>query len=165
MIKYCILFAVLLLVTVNLSALDGVFTGLGAEVNGNSHEGIAYSGGLSLGLDVNRYFALGLKTMISSYSGMMALEQAELIRLYFPLQRPGPFVQAELGAFTFFEDGESYLTFLGGLALGWRFVIGKNWYMEPAVRGGYPFIWGAGISIGLRFPERKMNKENEKEED
>jgi hypothetical protein len=42
-------------------------------------------------------------------------------------------------------------TFSGGLSLGWRFHLGRYFFLEPAVRGGYPYMAGAGLSAGARF--------------
>jgi hypothetical protein len=37
---------------------------------------------------------------------------------------------------------------------GVRFRLGSNFYLEPYFRGGYPFIGGAGLTLGFRFPAR-----------
>jgi hypothetical protein len=42
-------------------------------------------------------------------------------------------------------------TLSGGLSLGWRFLLGRFFFIEPSVRGGYPFLAGAGLSAGVRF--------------
>ena len=132
-------------------AQNGVFIGFGAEANGNTFEGAAaVGGGWSFGVDLNRYIALGIKTTFSYDfdSTMATVEQAGLFRFYLPLKIRGPFLQAEAGGGIVFEDKENYFCFAGGIAAGWRIGIGKNLYVEPAGRFGYPFIWGAGISIG-----------------
>ncbi|MDR0455897.1 MAG: hypothetical protein LBH20_04335 [Treponema sp.] len=142
----------LLFVAGGLFAQTGMFAGLGVETNANTREGAALGGGLSFAVDLNRQFSLGLKAAISAnLDTIMTLEPAALVRYYIPFKLSGFFAQAELGAAIFFEDGESYPAFLGGLALGWRFNAGKNWYLEPSVRGGYPFVWGIGLQAGLRF--------------
>jgi len=38
-----------------------------------------------------------------------------------------------------------------GIALGWRFLLGNTFFIEPQVRGGYPFIVGVSLSAGLMF--------------
>jgi len=38
-----------------------------------------------------------------------------------------------------------------GLSFGWWFYMGDNFFIEPSIRGGYPFIVGAALSTGLRF--------------
>jgi hypothetical protein len=38
-----------------------------------------------------------------------------------------------------------------GLGVGWRFLLGNLFFIEPAIRGGFPYIVGAGLSAGVRF--------------
>ena len=133
-----------------LYAIEGGFIGLGPEINGNTREGAAIGGGLTFGIDLNSRFALGLKTSFShNLNTVGTLEPLAFFRYKLPLG--GLFLQAETGAAVYFEHGEAYPAFSGGLAAGWRFNLGKNWYLEPALRGGYPFIWGLGITAGYRF--------------
>jgi hypothetical protein len=60
------------------------------------------------------------------------------------------FAQLELGADVLFYERESRLAFLGGMALGWRVPLG-SWYLESVLRGGYPYLWGAGLGFGRRL--------------
>ena len=72
-------------------------------------------------------------------------------RYYFPIPIAGsPFVQAEAGAVLFFEHGDVFPALLGGISTGWRLNLAGNWYIEPQLRGGYPFLWGLGVTVGLR---------------
>jgi len=140
----------------SLYALSGAFAGLGVEVNANTREGAAFGGGLSAGLDINSQFSFGLKTNFSSnFDAISTLDIAGLFRYYLPFQFTGLFVQAELGTAVFFEDGKSYPALLGGTAFGWRYNFLGNWYVEPCVRGGYPFIWGVGLITGYHFDLKK----------
>jgi hypothetical protein len=139
----------LLLVAGNIFALDGFFIGLGAETNANTREGLAAGGGLSFGAELNEQFALGVKAAYSNnFETLGNLESAAFFRWS---SQPGFFVQAEAGGAFFFEDGETYPGFMGGIAIGWRSALGGNFYLEPAIRGGYPFAWGAGISIVMQM--------------
>ena len=135
-----------------LYAIEGAFIGMGAEANANTRSGAAVGGSLVLGLDLTRNFALGLKTSFSHNTDTVgALEPQALVRFQFPVKQTFPYVQAEIGCAVFFEDGGSYPAFLGGLGLGWRFHLGRSFYLEPSVRGGYPFAWGAGLNFGFYF--------------
>ena len=148
--RLCIVY-LLCTATAPLFALPG-FASLDAETKANTREGAAVGGGLSFGLDLNRHFCLGLKTAFTfNLDTVSALEPTAIFRYYLPLKISGPFVQAELGAVVFFEYGKAYPAPLGGVSAGWRFNLAKNWYLEPAFRTGYPFIWGASLSTGLRF--------------
>jgi hypothetical protein len=129
-----------------------MFAGLGIETNANTRKGATLGGNLLCAVDLNRQFSAGLKMALSGdLHTVTTLEPAALFRYYLPLPINGFFTQAELGASIFFENGNSYSAFMGGLAAGWRYNIGKRWYIEPSVRGGYPFAWGIGFQAGLRF--------------
>jgi len=142
----------LLFIAGSLSAQTGIFVGLGVEANANTREGAAFGGGLASALDLNKWFSLGAKlAFCADIDAVKTLESAALLRYYLPLPINGFFVQAELGGTFFFEGDGVYPAFLGGLAAGWRFNMKKNWYLEPFVRGGYPFVWGVGLHAGTSF--------------
>jgi hypothetical protein len=150
--NYFCLFICFLFTIGSLSALSGEFAGLGVEGNANTREGAAFGGSLSGGVDLDDQFSLGLRiTLSSNIDTVTTMEPAAFFRYYLPFNFSGLFAQAELGMSLFFEDGESYPAFLGGLAFGWRYNVNKNWYIEPSVRAGYPFLWGVGILAGLSF--------------
>jgi hypothetical protein len=146
-------FFIFLLFTVgNLSALSGEFAGLGVECNANTREGAAIGGNLSLGVNLDHQFSLGIKTTFSSnIDTVTTLEPAVFFRYYLPFSFSGIFAQAELGASFFSEDNNSYPAFLGGLTFGWSYKVRNEWYIEPSIRFGYPFAWGVGILAGLSF--------------
>jgi hypothetical protein len=149
--KLCIL--LLLLSAGNLYAQTGLFMGLGIEGNANTREGAALGGGLTVGLDINDIFAAGAKfTLSSNMDTVTTLEPTAFFRYYFlPLPLGALFLQAELGVSLFVEDGETYPAFDAGLAVGWHFKVWEGLYLEPMFRGGYPFAWGVGLSIGYQF--------------
>jgi hypothetical protein len=151
-IKYFCLFICFLFTVGSLSALSGEFAGLGVEGNANTREGAAFGGSLSGGVDLDDQFSLGLRiTLSSNMDTVTTMEPAAFFRYYLPFNFSGLFAQAELGMSLFFEDGESYPAFLGGLAFGWRYNVNEKWYIEPSVRMGYPFLWGFGILAGFSF--------------
>ena len=138
------------------SALDGVFFGAGAEAGGNAREGAAPGVIVLAGAEINQLFALGFrKGFFLDTAKVTTLEDSVFFRVKFPVKNTVPFVQAELGTSVLFEDGKSYPLFLGALAAGWRFHIGRFVYIEPAARVGHPFIWGAGLAIGIRFDKEE----------
>ena len=111
--------------------------------------------------------AYGKKTSIRLkgiffFDGAKALDVLELqilFRLYL-LKRndnKGLFFQLAGGPAIFFPK-EHKITlpaqigmFSAGISLGWRFLFGKTFFIEPQVRGGYPFIAGGSLSAGFRF--------------
>jgi len=149
--KLCVL--LLLLLAGNLYAQTGLFTGLGIEGNANTREGAALGGSLTVGLDITDIFAAGAKVTFSSNTDTVStLEPAAFFRYYFlPLPLGALFLQAELGVSLFFEDAETYPAFCAGLAVGWHFKVWEGLYLEPMFRGGYPFAWGVGLSLGYQF--------------
>jgi hypothetical protein len=61
------------------------------------------------------------------------------------------FLQAGAGAGIYYFYGEKAETsplFLGEGLFGIRMQLGKRFFIEPYIRGGYPSLWGAGIVIG-----------------
>jgi hypothetical protein len=38
-----------------------------------------------------------------------------------------------------------------GLSLGWRFLFGRYFFIEPAVRTGYPYLAGLTLAAGVSF--------------
>jgi hypothetical protein len=118
----------------------------------NSGSNAAGASWVSVTLDLGRFFAAGLKTGYShNFSGIGTLETTALGRWYFlSFEKSRLFAQVEAGADLIFYDGETFPALLGGLALGWRVALG-SWYLEPVVRGGYPFIWGAGLGFSRRI--------------
>jgi hypothetical protein len=148
----CLLFFITcFFLTPNVCAYDGIFAGFGAEANAYSHEGAAAGGKLLFGIDLNGYLTAGLKTGFShNFDTVGVLEPLAFFRYYLPMLK-GPFVEAQAGMAFFFEDGKTYPAFSGGLAAGWRFAFGKDWYLEPSLRGGYPFAWSAGLSIAKQW--------------
>jgi hypothetical protein len=119
---------------------------------------LAIGGGAALGY--GERLAFGLKVVYwNELKEVRSLELNFLARFYF-FDRAAPsglFVQFNGGP-AFFVRYESKITIppevgtiSAGLSLGWRFLFGKHFFVEPAVRGGYPYLVGAGLSGGVRF--------------
>ena len=141
--------------------------GIGPEINMNS--GTAFGVGVVVALDFNfgNYWAAGLSAKGShDLSSAWVAEGMAFIRCYFPGRNPwqreyhsGFFAQADAGAHYIAEDnvhmykGDTLLRPMGGLRAGYRFLLGASryFYLEPYARGGYPFMWGAGLALGVRF--------------
>ena len=85
------------------------------------------------------------------------LELNVLFRFYFLRSHSGPFMQFTGGPAIFFRQHSSlelpadWGMVSASLSLGWRFFLGKTFFIEPSIRGGYPFIGGAGLSAGVHF--------------
>jgi hypothetical protein len=124
---------------------------------------LAFGGGAALGYGDR--VAFGLKVVYwNDLNNVRSLELNFLARFYLPgLFRPeaagssGFFIQLNGGPviFAWYENSiaipSEVGTFSAGLSLGWRFLFGGHFFVEPAVRAGYPYIIGAGLSAGIRF--------------
>jgi hypothetical protein len=124
---------------------------------------LAIGGGMALGYGDR--LALGLKVIYwNDMEEVRSLELNFLTRFYFfnkeravSLAPSGPFIQFNIGPVIFAWDeqnitmpSETVLT-SAGLSLGWRFLFGRYFFIEPAIRGGTPYLFGAGLSAGVRF--------------
>ena len=133
--------------------IGDMFFGIAAEANANTREGAAIGGAFSFGIEFLNQFASGIRVIFShDTESIFTVEPLAFFRYCLPLGIPGFFVQAEMGASVFIEDDKSYPAFSIGAAAGWRFKITDMFYIEPYVRAGYPFIWGAGLTAGLLLP-------------
>jgi hypothetical protein len=119
---------------------------------------LAIGGGAVLGYGDR--VAFGLKVIYwDDMDEVRSLELNFLTRFYV-LNRAtpsGPFIQFNIGPVFFAWDeqniampSETVMT-SAGLNLGWRFLFGRFFFLEPAIRGGTPYLFGAGLSAGVRF--------------
>jgi hypothetical protein len=123
----------------------------------------AIGGGAALGYGDR--VAFGLKVIYwDDMNEVRSLELNFLARFYFfnkerakALAPSGPFIQVNIGPVIFAWDeqsitmpSETVLT-SAGLSLGWRFLFGRFFFIEPSIRGGTPYLFGAGLSAGVRF--------------
>jgi hypothetical protein len=111
----------------------------------------AFGGGLAVGYgDVG---PCGLRLLYAAdYNNFATLEIVAFARLFLFESGSGFFIQVEIGPALFFDNGQSVWGQPSiGVMTGWRFPLGKRWFIEPALRIGYPYIAGAGLSAGFRF--------------
>jgi hypothetical protein len=119
---------------------------------------LAVGGGAALGYGDR--VAFGLKVVYwDDMDEVRSLELNFLARFYF-LDRAapsGPFAQFNIGPVIFAWDeqniampSETVMT-SAGLSLGWRFLLGRFFFIDPSIRGGTPYLFGAGLSAGVRF--------------
>jgi hypothetical protein len=157
--RNCVLFAplfFLLAAGVFAQSADGgakkAALGIGAEWDMNSRENFA--GGAALCFDYNlpHSLALGITvTASSNFYGITVIEPSALFRWYFLGGYSGLFIQADLGCFMILEESDFTPLFDGGLRCGYRLPLGKSGYLEPYGRIGYPFAFGVGALVGIRF--------------
>ena len=127
-----------------------------AEIAMYSISSAAYGGGVMLGYG-NRA-AVGLKAawFADGSNEVKTMELSFLFRWYFLRPSSGLYLQFNGGP-VFFAQKESLAipSALGvisaGISLGWRIPIGRYWFAEGAVRAGYPYIAGGGLSFGFHY--------------
>jgi hypothetical protein len=129
---------------------------LGPEWNMNSRENFA--GGVVLGFDYNfLYFhpcAAGLTvTAGSNFDGFTAVEAVAMLRWYYSEGEPssGLFGQPEMGVYFILENETVSPIFDGGIRAGYRIHFNPSFYFEPYGRLGYPFVFGIGVTAGVRL--------------
>ena len=132
---------------------DGYGMALGPGLEWNMSSGRKSAGGAAVSADYRLFnaFAAGLSFgMSSNFTALTAIELAASFRWYvFGSNRRGIFAQADGGLFVYMEDVQPRPMFLGGLRAGYRLPVGGRFYVEPYVRGGYPFVLGVGMSAGM----------------
>ena len=141
------------------SSYKKVGLGIGAEVNKNSVDFIAPAVSVSFDYNIFRNVSLGFK-MLASYDlkekgyDSTIFEPFVFLRVYLasPSGDPGTGVFIEgLGGFSILlVDSDIKMLVSGGGAFGYRAAFG-NFYIEPELRVGSPYIFGAGLTAGFRF--------------
>ena len=124
-----------------------------------SNSNLCYGGGLAFAY--GRGVSIGVKTayFFNFETRIDVLELGFLLRFYLPgnSSYTGLFIQLSGGQALFIraEDGLSipaqWGTIYGSIEAGWRFPLKNDFFVEPFVRGGYPFLYGGGISTGVIF--------------
>jgi len=133
-----------------------LYVGLLAETSGYSRYNTAFGGGIVFGGNFDG-IGMGLNLLYAwDAESFIFFETLAHVRLYFSREKDntGIFLQAEGGVVFFsYENFEitDYSALSVGLRAGWRFIMIDNWYVEPFIRGGYPYIFGLGFSSGFKF--------------
>jgi hypothetical protein len=136
-----------------------VSVGICSEVNKNSLEFVAPATGLTFDYSLWRKISVGTSLFVSydlreKNNELVILETLGFLRFYIVSFSGEPvsgfFTEVQAGASTFFINSNIKKVFNGGAGAGYRFVF-SNFYLEPEVRFGYPYLFGCGISAGIRF--------------
>ncbi|MHB9292840.1 hypothetical protein Holit_01951 [Hollandina sp. SP2] len=130
--------------------------GLGVEGNINIGTKMIFGHSICYDKQLFTYFGLGFMLTISSDFGTFTSMEPEVFgRWYFldmGIPGGGLFLQEDMGIRLISDNFEFTPAFLGGLSLGFRYAFKyKDYYVEPYVRGGYPFMFGVGLRGGVRL--------------
>ena len=131
----------------------------GADMALYSPVSLSYGGGIAIAYGSGTSIGIKASWLFDNDALLNILVLDILFRLYFfeASANSGLFIQLAGGPALYFEHKEtaSFPYRIGiptvGLALGWRFLLGKYFFIEPSIRGGYPYIVGAGLSTGVHF--------------
>ncbi|MDR0561488.1 MAG: OmpA family protein [Spirochaetaceae bacterium] len=135
----------------NIITLDNPGFSLGGLLNADYRFIPNFAAGISVGMGFD------LKDMISAESRIFG-------RWY--IFRPAIlefFLQADAGLLMTIRNG-NYQESRGspsiGLTLGTRILLPHNWYLEPYIRGGYPFKGAIGLLAGISLGGNKNEQAN-----
>ena len=127
------------------------------EVIGYSRQSASFGAGFALGagngVAIGARFLYGFDT-----ESIHTIEIAAFMRFYFLGADvcTGPFIQLNAGASIHNHEQGVYTpakagALSAGVAAGWRFLLGERWYVEPALRFGYPYMFGVGVAFAYRL--------------
>ena len=123
---------------------------LGLELNRYSIKGMAFGPTLAGEYRFSAFAAGASLGLFHDFNDYMTFEPAAFFR-WFPFASSGALIkglyaEARAGAALIWHDNDMKPLVSGSLGAGWRFDLGGGWYVEPNLRGGYPFFAGAGVT-------------------
>jgi len=131
--------------------------GVGVDYGLNTRENFA----LGYGITFERYLfcpwlGLGLRGMMyTDFQTLSSTDALLSLRLWFPGIKNKAFFFAQwgFGMSIYSEEGRSINSFVMDAIAGCRIHLGKKnrFYVEPYIRGGFPFVFSAGVNAGRRF--------------
>lgn len=136
-----------------------VSLGLALGFNKDSLSAVALSGGLKLEFNPGRKVSLGIKALVSSdiankENSVYIFDPTAFLKFYLvnPSGEPstGLFLAFDIGASVIFVDSEIRACVNGGGEIGYRQELGI-FYIEPAARFGYPYMFAFDVGFGVRF--------------
>jgi len=128
------------------------------EVNMYSLSSLAIGGGLAFAYGDD--LAIGFRTAwFTGDNGEVITMEMNILLRFNNIggdSLPGLFVQIGAGPVLFAQDENMSIpaplgSISAGASLGWRLPFGPNWFVEPALRIGFPYMLGLGVSGGYRF--------------
>ena len=140
-------------------AQKGFSIGAGAELNllTLEEQKAALGGVVNVETRMGPVFAMGVNIGAGyGWNGFISIENRIFGRWYFArLEEVDFFIQTDAGlvaAFLAFDMHESRGSPSIGIMLGSRLHLSPAWYLEPYIRGGYPYLGGVGILVGRFLP-------------
>ncbi|MDR0645054.1 MAG: hypothetical protein LBG05_09185 [Treponema sp.] len=142
--------------------------GFGLEGNMNTAHGGAFGRSMGVDFQLFKYIVNGIILTISDdFKQFTAIEPEIFARYYLPFNRipllekqplfnikdGGFFVQGDLGMSIDMGMAANVTPrLLGGLTIGLRYPFKDgDYYVEPFLKTGYPFLFGGGLRFGCKF--------------
>jgi outer membrane protein OmpA-like peptidoglycan-associated protein len=148
---------------------EGLSVSLGPDAGLVSLTGLAYGGLLDTGYQFGAFRTGILASMTYNPEGQLTGQVflGSFRWNMFNLKKADIWIEANIGALSIERGGDldpvnSRGWFAGGLRLGCRWYIVNNWYLEPFIAGGYPYLALAGFVGGIHFQAKRRVIEIEK---
>ncbi|MCL2211942.1 MAG: hypothetical protein FWB95_08480 [Treponema sp.] len=135
---------------------SGFWFGFGGDTAMYSQYGFAFGPSFSIGFGTGMSIGINAAWFFTKEE-IDVLEINVFFRIYFFKNADnGPYIQIMAGPSLFNRSGDFSVpsnsgTISAGAVFGWRFLLFNMWYIEPSIRGGYPFLFGATVSTGIQF--------------
>lgn len=133
--------------------------GISTEGNMYSLKGLVPSCGIVLDFASSKKVCLGGKVnftydVLSKSNSIFTFEILGFLRFFLSPPKDDPstglFLEGQGGCAVLNINNELKNTHIIGGGIGYRLGFSK-FYIEPFIRGGYPFLFGIGFSAGIRF--------------
>jgi hypothetical protein len=130
--------------------------GFGTDMNAPSGYGYTVNGSLHADYEIFRGLKAGASFSIGGVPGRtLAYVPTAYAKWYLPFTFGTyftPFVRADAGVSVMYTDAaqDASVFFCSGGSAGIQFKI-SGFYAEPRVSFGFPYLWGADLSIGYSF--------------
>jgi len=136
---------------------DDTWISIGGDTALYSIAGLAYGGSFSIGYGTGS--SIGVKlTYYLNEEKIDTFELSIILRFYLMGKEAynGPFVQFMGGPSLYNRSGSFAVPANAGMVsagfcFGWRFLFFDRLYLEPQIRGGYPYLVGITAAAGVRF--------------
>ncbi|MDR2494053.1 MAG: hypothetical protein LBD24_02405 [Spirochaetaceae bacterium] len=124
--------------------------GMNVEATMNSHKNCAFGRAVNVEFSIFDFMMNGVSLNASDdFTVTTVLEPSVFARKYFFTTL---FVQLDLGMSVGIEKNNSTVTALAGIGAGFQCLLSNgDYFIEPYIRGGYPFIFGLGVRFGSRL--------------
>ena len=125
------------------------------EISGYGWDGNnAIGGGLMIGAGTGGALGLSVSYAVDAESSIF-LELLFFLRVYiFGADAiSGPFLQLSAGPVIYAYTSPqitNYGNISAGITTGWRFLLGRHFFIEPAFRIGFPYLAAASMAVGVR---------------